>query len=296
MATTRKNVVPAKEKIGKPAPNPLQSPKTRPTRPSPGSSEKDCPSTSTRKTATANYLKPTISSSPTASSSQKSLPEKKSSTSSRPQSLRSPSNPSRQGKTVISSKEKVKDKEKKSAPSSVNLGENKEVKEERKVWGKEESALDILNADEEEPVLVEIPPVEEKIAGMEEVPKMEDEEEEEEKKKDDEEESKEKREEIDNEEESVKDLMASAEGGDEESEEKKEEVAPPQAEKELEVPPKEKKEVAAAPPQGKKEAPPVYNNVIEETVNKLAEKRRNKVLALVGAFETVISLDSGGPA
>ncbi|CAA6671108.1 unnamed protein product [Spirodela intermedia] len=52
----------------------------------------------------------------------------------------------------------------------------------------------------------------------------------------------------------------------------------------------------AAPPQGKKEVPPAYNDVIEETASKLAEKRKSKVLALVGAFETVISLDSGGQA
>lgn len=35
---------------------------------------------------------------------------------------------------------------------------------------------------------------------------------------------------------------------------------------------------------------PVYNDVIEETASKLLEKRKNKVRALVGAFETVISL------
>ncbi|XP_057958265.1 uncharacterized protein LOC131151090 [Malania oleifera] len=41
--------------------------------------------------------------------------------------------------------------------------------------------------------------------------------------------------------------------------------------------------------QGKKDSP-AYNDVIEETAGKLLEKRRNKVKALVGAFETVISL------
>ncbi|XP_074291930.1 uncharacterized protein LOC141618748 [Silene latifolia] len=34
----------------------------------------------------------------------------------------------------------------------------------------------------------------------------------------------------------------------------------------------------------------LYNNVIEEAASKLVEKRKNKVMALVGAFETVISL------
>lgn len=42
-------------------------------------------------------------------------------------------------------------------------------------------------------------------------------------------------------------------------------------------------------PQGKKETQ-AYNDVIEETASKLREKRKNKVKALVGAFETVISL------
>ncbi|XP_031386345.1 uncharacterized protein LOC116199899 [Punica granatum] len=40
---------------------------------------------------------------------------------------------------------------------------------------------------------------------------------------------------------------------------------------------------------GKKDSP-VSNDVIEETASKLLEKRKNKVRALVGAFETVISL------
>ncbi|GAB2250857.1 hypothetical protein Droror1_Dr00017107 [Drosera rotundifolia] len=42
-------------------------------------------------------------------------------------------------------------------------------------------------------------------------------------------------------------------------------------------------------PGGKKEAQ-VYNDVIEETASKLMENRKNKVRALAGAFETVISL------
>ncbi|XVF48180.1 hypothetical protein PTKIN_Ptkin03bG0169900 [Pterospermum kingtungense] len=39
---------------------------------------------------------------------------------------------------------------------------------------------------------------------------------------------------------------------------------------------------------GKKESPTAYNDVIEETASKLREERKNKVRALVGAFETVI--------
>lgn len=38
-----------------------------------------------------------------------------------------------------------------------------------------------------------------------------------------------------------------------------------------------------------------YNDVIEETKTKLLEKRKNKVLALVGAFETVMSLEEPQP-
>ena len=44
--------------------------------------------------------------------------------------------------------------------------------------------------------------------------------------------------------------------------------------------------------EGKKQNQGLYNNVIEETASKLAELRKSKVKALVGAFETVISLDS----
>ncbi|XP_009630769.1 uncharacterized protein [Nicotiana tomentosiformis] len=40
----------------------------------------------------------------------------------------------------------------------------------------------------------------------------------------------------------------------------------------------------------KREAPILFNNVIEETATKLVETRRSKVKALVGAFETIISL------
>ncbi|WOL12631.1 putative inactive serine/threonine-protein kinase bub1 [Canna indica] len=40
----------------------------------------------------------------------------------------------------------------------------------------------------------------------------------------------------------------------------------------------------------KKDAQGLFNNVIEETASKLAETRKSKVKALVGAFETVISL------
>ncbi|KAE8678440.1 Detected protein of unknown function [Hibiscus syriacus] len=42
--------------------------------------------------------------------------------------------------------------------------------------------------------------------------------------------------------------------------------------------------------QGKKDEKGLFNNVIEETASKLVETRKSKVKALVGAFETVISL------
>ncbi|XP_019095470.1 PREDICTED: uncharacterized protein LOC104762239 [Camelina sativa] len=42
--------------------------------------------------------------------------------------------------------------------------------------------------------------------------------------------------------------------------------------------------------EGKKKMVTLFNNVIEETVNKLIKVRKNKVKALIGAFETVISL------
>lgn len=42
--------------------------------------------------------------------------------------------------------------------------------------------------------------------------------------------------------------------------------------------------------QGKHKDVTPYNDVIEETASKLRQQRKNKVLALVGAFETVISL------
>ncbi|WCJ30514.1 Plant calmodulin-binding protein-related [Euphorbia peplus] len=44
--------------------------------------------------------------------------------------------------------------------------------------------------------------------------------------------------------------------------------------------------------QGKRESPAAYNDVIEETKNRLLEKRKNKVKALVGAFETVIDYET----
>lgn len=44
--------------------------------------------------------------------------------------------------------------------------------------------------------------------------------------------------------------------------------------------------------EGKKQNQGLYNNVIEETASKLSQLRKSKVKALVGAFETVISLDS----
>ncbi|XP_038889780.1 uncharacterized protein LOC120079612 isoform X2 [Benincasa hispida] len=48
--------------------------------------------------------------------------------------------------------------------------------------------------------------------------------------------------------------------------------------------------------QGKKDAQGLFNNVIEETASKLVETRKSKVKALVGAFETVISLQDGKPS
>ncbi|CAM8987593.1 unnamed protein product [Rhodiola kirilowii] len=44
-----------------------------------------------------------------------------------------------------------------------------------------------------------------------------------------------------------------------------------------------------------KDAQGLFNNVIEETASKLVETRKSKVKALVGAFETVISLQDGKP-
>ncbi|XP_054794200.1 uncharacterized protein LOC129299759 [Prosopis cineraria] len=46
---------------------------------------------------------------------------------------------------------------------------------------------------------------------------------------------------------------------------------------------------------GKRDAHELFNNVIEETANKLAEIRKSKVKALVGAFETIISLQERKP-
>ncbi|XP_042517973.1 neurofilament heavy polypeptide-like [Macadamia integrifolia] len=48
--------------------------------------------------------------------------------------------------------------------------------------------------------------------------------------------------------------------------------------------------------QGKKDAQGLFNNVIEVTASKLVETRKSKVKALVGAFETVISLQDGKPS
>ncbi|KAI3938540.1 hypothetical protein MKX01_030833 [Papaver californicum] len=48
--------------------------------------------------------------------------------------------------------------------------------------------------------------------------------------------------------------------------------------------------------QGRKDAQGLYNNVIEETASMLVEKRKSKVKALVGAFETVISLQESKPS
>lgn len=65
--------------------------------------------------------------------------------------------------------------------------------------------------------------------------------------------------------------------------------------KEVERPSVEKKKEISFPPKqqerthGKIDSP-VSNDVIEETANKLREQRRNRVRALAGAFETIISL------
>ncbi|XP_004292882.1 PREDICTED: neurofilament heavy polypeptide [Fragaria vesca subsp. vesca] len=69
------------------------------------------------------------------------------------------------------------------------------------------------------------------------------------------------------------------------------EEAKPDEEKATEKP----QEAAGTAGNNKKEAAPAYNDVIEETASKLMaqEKRRNKVKALVGAFETVIDYESG---
>ncbi|KAL3526566.1 hypothetical protein ACH5RR_011222 [Cinchona calisaya] len=48
--------------------------------------------------------------------------------------------------------------------------------------------------------------------------------------------------------------------------------------------------------QGRKDAQGLFNNVIEETASKLVESRKSKVKALVGAFETVISLQDTKPS
>ncbi|MED6181053.1 hypothetical protein PIB30_015971 [Stylosanthes scabra] len=48
--------------------------------------------------------------------------------------------------------------------------------------------------------------------------------------------------------------------------------------------------------QDKKDAQGLFNNVIEETASKLVESRKSKVKALVGAFETVISLQERKPS
>ncbi|KZV43385.1 plant calmodulin-binding protein-related isoform 1 [Dorcoceras hygrometricum] len=48
--------------------------------------------------------------------------------------------------------------------------------------------------------------------------------------------------------------------------------------------------------QGRKDAQGLFNNVIEETASKLVQSRKSKVKALVGAFETVISLQDSKPS
>ncbi|KAK9278963.1 hypothetical protein L1049_028545 [Liquidambar formosana] len=48
--------------------------------------------------------------------------------------------------------------------------------------------------------------------------------------------------------------------------------------------------------EGKKDTQSLFNNVIEETATKLSKARESKVKALVGAFETVISLQETRPS
>ncbi|KAK8278024.1 hypothetical protein V6Z11_D09G011900 [Gossypium hirsutum] len=47
--------------------------------------------------------------------------------------------------------------------------------------------------------------------------------------------------------------------------------------------------------QGKIDGKSLFNNVIKETANKLVETRKNKVMTIVGAFETAISLQDSKP-
>lgn len=51
-------------------------------------------------------------------------------------------------------------------------------------------------------------------------------------------------------------------------------------------------QAAASAVHKKKETPTPYNDVIEETASRLREERKNKVRALVGAFETVIDKEA----
>lgn len=354
MATTRKDVVPTKERAGRSALShaTAQNPRPRPTRPSSSSSEKDASLTSPRRTTTTpNYLKPTLSSSPESSKiarpPQKSLSVKKVTADARTPPLRSSSfNAPRQAKTTLlpskatflserTTKGKAtssaalkseipgaegKTKDKDSRPSSANpsaAGSTKAAppaNEETLSGEDKQSALDILNLDVEEHVLVEISSPEgpthlEDAAGVITAlkgPEVGDGDEDEGKKAGDREEM--TREEDEEEEEApgevVEKLRAEKSGGEDEDRatEQQETGGGEDGGKERlkrsvedEARGKEKGK-EAAPPQGKKEAPPAYNDVIEETASKLAEKRKSKVLALVGAFETVISLDSGGQA
>lgn len=48
--------------------------------------------------------------------------------------------------------------------------------------------------------------------------------------------------------------------------------------------------------EGRKDTQSLYNNVIEETASKLVETRKSKVKALVGAFESLISLQDTKPS
>ncbi|CAA7408217.1 unnamed protein product [Spirodela intermedia] len=350
MATTRKDVVPGKERAGRSSLSraTIQNPRPRPTRPSSSSSEKDVSPTSPKRTTAPNYLKPTFSSSPetskTARPPQKSLSVKKTAAADgRAPPLRSSSfNAPRQVKTTPlpskatffserTTKRKVtssalkseipsaegKTRDKDSRPSSANpsaAGSTKAAPpadEETLSCEDKESALDILNLDVEEHVLVEISSSPERPTHLEDAEEVTTAmkgaevghgDEDEGNKSGDGEETTREEEEAPGEE--VEKLHAEKSGGedDDRATEHQETDGGEDGEQERMKPTVEDKARGkekgneAAPPQGKKEAPPAYNDVIEETASKLAEKRKSKVLALVGAFETVISLDSGGQA
>ncbi|XP_078443061.1 uncharacterized protein LOC144712670 [Wolffia australiana] len=276
MATTRKDGALTKEKVNKSPASQSQDLRERRTKSPASSSEKNATAvTSPKKTTVPNYLKPTFSSCPTAKPQKRALKKSNSFTRSQPKTLL-PSKPKPKDKNKVK-KDKDKDKEQDMPPHSPNPQE--EIKEEVKV-SPEEPIPSIIPVESEEFSIVSPTQIEEKPAQEEEVAVVGqgEEEEEEEKEEEGEEEVGFAEEEERREREDVVENLKGFEDGGESKESRKEAVA-----------------VAAPSQQGKKEAAPVYNDVIEETASKLAEKKKSKVLALVGAFETVISLDSGSP-